>query len=88
MKKFLQRQKKPHLNETDRGKEFQESIFQNFSNDINIEPYSRKKFLAAVFAGRFNRTKRDLRKKPVFLKRDGNWIDVLPTITKQYNNRG
>ena len=35
----------------------------------------------------FNRTINDLIKRPVFGKRDGNWIDVLPTITKQYNNR-
>ena len=26
-------------------------------------------------------------KKPVFEKGDGKWIDVLHTITKQYNNR-
>ena len=26
-------------------------------------------------------------KKPVFEKGDGNWIDVLQTITKQYNRR-
>ena len=24
---------------------------------------------------------------PVFVKEDGNWFDVLPTITKKYNNR-
>ena len=30
---------------------------------------------------------RDLLIKPVFQKRDGNWIDVLPTIPKQKNNR-
>ena len=30
---------------------------------------------------------RDLLKKPVFEKGDRNWIDILPTITKQYNNR-
>ena len=29
----------------------------------------------------------DLLKKPVFEKKDGNWIDILPKITKQYNNR-
>ena len=32
-------------------------------------------------------TTRDFPKRPVFEKGDGNWIDVLPTITKQYNNR-
>ena len=30
---------------------------------------------------------RDLLKKIVFEHGDANWIDVLPTITKQYNNR-
>ena len=30
---------------------------------------------------------RDLRLRPVIEKRGGNWIDVLPTTTKQYNNR-
>ena len=49
--------------------------------------YSRNSSFGSVFAERFNRTIRDLLKKPVFEKGDGNWIDVLPTITKQYNNR-
>ena len=35
----------------------------------------------------FNRTIRDLLKKIVFEQCDANWIDILPTITKQYNNR-
>ena len=33
------------------------------------------------------RTIRDPLKKPVFGKGDDNWIDILPTITKQYNIR-
>ena len=49
--------------------------------------YSRNSSYGAVFAERFNRTIRDFLKRPVFEKRDGNWIDILPTITKQYNNR-
>ena len=49
--------------------------------------YSRNSSYGAVFAERFNRTIRDLLKRPVFEKGDGNWIDVLPKITKQYNNR-
>ena len=36
---------------------------------------------------RFNRTIRDLLKRPVFEQGDAKWIDILPTITKQYNNR-
>ena len=54
----------------------------------NIKRYnSRYTFLAAVFAERFNLATRDLLKRPVFEGRDGNWIDILPTITKEYKNR-
>ena len=79
--------RKPNLIETDRGKEFYNNIFQEFLNKNNIKLYSRNSSLGAVFAERFNRTIRNLLKKIVFEKGDGNWIDVLPTITKQYNNR-
>ena len=43
--------------------------------------------MVAVFAERFNRTIRDLLKKMVFEEGDSKWIDILPTKTKQYNNR-
>ena len=79
--------RKPNLIESDRGKDFYNSIFQDFLNKNNIKLYSRNSSYGAVFAERFNRTIRDLLKKPVFEKGDGNWIDILPTITKQYNNR-
>ena len=52
----------------------------------SFENYSRNSSYGGVFAERFNRTVRDLFKRPVFEKGDGNWIDILPTITKQYNN--
>ena len=77
----------PNLIETDRGKEFYNNIFQDFLNENNIKLYSRNSSYGAVFAERFNRTIRDLLKKIVFEYGDANWIDVLPTITKQYNNR-
>ena len=79
--------RKPNLIESDRGKEFYNNIFQDFLNKNDIKLYSRNTSVGAVFAERFNRTIRDLLKKPVFEKGDGNWIDVLQTITKQYNNR-
>ena len=79
--------RKPNLIESDRGKEIYNNIFQDFLNKNNTKLYSRNSSYGAVFAERFNRTIRDLLKKPVFEKGDGNWIDVLPTITKQYNNR-
>ena len=41
----------------------------------------------AVFAEGFDRTIRNLLKRPVSEQGDANWIDVLPVITKQYNIR-
>ena len=84
---LISSKRKPNLIETDRGKEFYNNIFQDFLNKNNIKHYSRNSSYGAVFAERFNRTIRDLLKKIVFEQGDGNWIDVLQTITKQYNNR-
>ena len=78
--------RQPNLIETYRGTDFFNSIFQNFINNNNIKHYSRNTYLGAVFAERFNRTVKDLLKRPVFEKEGNNWIDVLPTITKQNNN--
>ena len=77
----------PNLIEIDRGEEFYNNIFQDFLNKNNIKLYSRKTSLGAVFAERFNRTIRDLLKKIVFERGDAKWIDILPTITKQHNNK-
>ena len=79
--------RKPNLIESGRGKEFYNNIFQDFLNKNIIKLYSRNSSYGAVFAERFNRTIRDLLKRPVFEKDDSNWIDVLQAITKQYNNR-
>ena len=84
---LISSERSPNLIETDRGKEFYNNIFQDFLNKNKIKLYSRITSLGAVFVERFNRTIRDLLRKVVFEKGDGNWIDVLPTITKQYNNR-
>ena len=84
---LISSKRKPNLVESDRGKEFYNNIFQDFLNKNNIKLYSRNSSYGAVFAERFNHTIRDLLKKPVFEKGDGKWIDVLSTITKQYNNR-
>ena len=84
---MISSKRKPNLIESDRGKEFYNNIFQDFLNKINIKLYSRKSSVGAVFAERFNRTIRDLLKKIVFEHGGANWIDILPKITKQYNNR-
>ena len=84
---LINSKRKPNLIESDRGKEFYNNIFQDFLNKNDIKLYSRNSSFGAVFAERFNRTIRDLLKKPLSEKCDGNWIDILPTITKQYNNK-
>ena len=84
---LISSKRKPGLIESDRGKEFYNNIFQDFLNKNNIKLYSRNSSYGAVFSERFNRTIRDLLKKIVFERGDANWIDILPTITKQYNIR-
>ena len=84
---LINSKRSPNLIETDRGKEFYNNIFQDFLNKNNIKLYSRNSSYGAVFAERFNRTIRDLLKKIVFEQGDAKWIDILPTITKQYNNK-
>ena len=82
---FINSKRKPNLFETDRGKEFYNNFYQDFLNKNKTKIYSRNSSYGAVFAERFNRTIRDLFKKPVFEKAESIWIDVSPTITKQYN---
>ena len=79
--------RKPNLIETDRGEEFFNNIFQDFLNKNYIKLFSRNSSYGAVFAERFNRTIRGLLKKIVFEQGDAKWIDILQSITKQYNNR-
>ena len=84
---LINSKRKPNLIETDRGKEFYNNIFQDFLNKNNIKTYSRNSSYGAVFAERFNRTIRDLLKKIIFEQGDAKWIDILQSITKQYNHR-
>ena len=83
---LINSKRKPNLIKSDRGREFYNNIFQDFLNKNDIKHYSRNSSYCAVFAERFNRTVRDLLKRPVFERGDGKWVDILPAITKQYNN--
>ena len=73
--------------QTDDGKEFVNKIFTDLLEKNNFERYSRYRSVGAAFAEHFNRTIRDLLKKPVFEKSDSNYVDVPATITKQNKNR-
>ena len=84
---LISSKRKPNLIESDRGKEFYNNMFQDFLKENNIKLYSRNSSFGAIFAERFNRTIRDLLKKIVFEQGNAKWIDILKSITKQYNNR-
>ena len=68
---LISSKRKPNLIETDRGREFYNNIFQDFLNKNNIKLYSRNTYLGAVFAERFNKSIRDLLKRPVLKKETG-----------------
>ena len=87
LKIVLYNPKTPDLAETDRDRGLYCDIFQVFWKNNTNKMYSRSTSLGVVFAERFNHTIRHLPKEPVFEQGDGNWIDILPAITKQYKNR-
>ena len=64
-----------------------EQTFLNLLKNNNFKRYSRKLALGVLTAERSNRTIRDLLEKPVLQWVYTNWLDVLATTTKQYNNR-
>ena len=72
---------------TDHVNEFVNKLFTKLSKIYSFKRYSRFTFIWAVSAERFKETIRDLLKKHVFEKGNDNWINVLPTLTKKYNNR-
>ena len=78
--------RKPNLLETDDGKEYVNKIFNEFLNNNKIKRYSRYTDKGAVFAEGFNKTIRNLLKKPVFEKKNADWISELPSVIKKYNN--
>ena len=63
-----------------------QKMFSNFLNNYNLKKNSRNTSIGDVFAIKFNSSIRDLPNEPVLEKCEANWIDVLATIMKQYNN--
>ena len=65
---LIDSKRKPNLIASDTGQEFCNNIFQDFLNKNNIKPYSTNISYGTVLAEHFNRTIRDLLKRPVFEK--------------------
>ena len=62
-------------------------FYQNFSNISYLEQFSGNTSSDDVFGESVNGTFRDLLKRPVFEKKDSNWIETLSNIRKQYKIR-
>ena len=78
--------RKPDKLESDRGKEFYNSTFQNLLKLNNIHHYSRYTDKGRSFAERIFRTIRNLIKKPVFEKRNAGWLSEITSIITKYSN--
>ena len=69
--------------ESDRGKEWYNSVFQNFLKAKSIQLDSRFSDKGPSIAERLIRTIRNLLKKPVFSAENADWISELSSVTKQ-----
>ena len=78
--------RKPNLLETDGGKEYVNKIFNELLNKNKIKRYSRYTDKGAVFAERFNKTVRNLLKKPVFEKGNADWLSEFSSVVNEYSN--
>ena len=72
--------------ESDRGAGFYNSIFGNLLKLQNIQHYSRYTDKGPSIAEGVIRIVRSLKKKPVFEKRNADWLSELPFVIKKYNN--
>ena len=78
--------RKPLKIESDRGMEWNNSIFQNLLITKKIHHYSRSTDKGPSIVERVIRTIRNLLKKPVFERGNADWLSELPSVIKQYNN--
>ena len=74
---------KTNSNERDDRKEYVNINFNEFSGKNINGKYSRYTSRGAVFVERFNKTKRNLIRKLVFEKWNGNWLVELPAVLKK-----
>ena len=69
--------------ESDRGKEWFNSLFQIFLRGQNNHYYSRYTAKGSPICERVIRTIKILLKKPLFEKRKADWLIELPSVVKQ-----
>ena len=69
--------------ESERGKEWYNSKFQNFIKIKNIHHFSRYTAKFPSVCERVIRTVRNFLKKPVFEKGKADWLSELPSVIKK-----
>ena len=72
--------------ESDRGKKWCNSTFQNFLKFKNLHHYSRVIDEGPFVVERVLRSVLNSLKKPIFAKENTDWLSELPTDFKQNNN--
>ena len=70
--------------EIDRGKEWYISFFQNFLQIKNLQHYSRCTDKGSSVAERMILAIKNLSEKPIFERRNANWLGELSSVNKQY----
>ena len=80
---IIKSKRKPLKIESDRGKEWYNSIFQNLLKSKNIHHYSRYTDKGPSVCEPVIRTIRNLLKKPVFEKGNADWLSELPSVVKK-----
>ena len=78
--------RKPEKLWVDRGSEFYNKTFKSLLKEYGTKIYSTYSDLKAVFIERFNRTLLHIINKPMFIKGDGNWVNILNDAVLTYNN--
>ena len=69
--------------QSDRGREWYNSVFQNFLKLKKMQHFSRFTDKGPLVAKRIIRTVRNLIKKPVFANGNADWLSVLPSVTRR-----
>ena len=78
--------RKPKKLWCDKGKEFYNSIMNNFLEKHNVKIYSVESEFKAGVVERFNRTLKEKMWKQFTIQGNQKWFDILPKLLHDYNN--
>ena len=86
--KILKQYKRtPNLLHVDKGKEFVNKYFKTMLKKHNIVMYHTQNLEKSAIAERANRTINEKLKLHFSVQNNRKWLDLLPTITDEYNNK-